>query len=52
MDSNNEELEANIDLVEGKREMALIRITTQKQRIEKYYSQKWISGISVEDYVL
>ncbi|XP_070015725.1 uncharacterized protein [Nicotiana sylvestris] len=37
---NNEEMRINLDLLEGKREAALIRMTAQKQVIERYYNRK------------
>ncbi|XP_075091506.1 uncharacterized protein LOC142171713 [Nicotiana tabacum] len=39
-ESNDEELRTNLDLLEQRREAALIRIATQKQIIERYYNRK------------
>jgi len=39
-ESNDEEMRVNLDLLEGRREVALIRMATQKQVIERYYNRK------------
>nr|XP_009619834.1 uncharacterized protein LOC104111771 [Nicotiana tomentosiformis] len=39
-ESNDEELRTNLDLLEQRREAALIRMTSQKQIIERYYNRK------------
>ncbi|XP_070007806.1 uncharacterized protein [Nicotiana sylvestris] len=39
-ESNDEEMWVNLDLLEGRREAALIRMPTQKQVIERYYNRK------------
>ncbi|XP_070018122.1 uncharacterized protein [Nicotiana sylvestris] len=39
-ESNEEEMRVNIDLLEERREAALIRMATQKQVIERYYNRK------------
>ncbi|XP_070014613.1 uncharacterized protein [Nicotiana sylvestris] len=39
-ESNEEEMRINLDLLEGKREVALIKMATQKQVIERYYNRK------------
>ncbi|XP_070024837.1 uncharacterized protein [Nicotiana sylvestris] len=37
---NDEEMRVNLDLLEGRREVALIRMAAQKQVIERYYNRK------------
>ncbi|XP_070016042.1 uncharacterized protein [Nicotiana sylvestris] len=37
-ESNSEEMRVNFDLLEGRREAALIRMAAQKQVIERYYN--------------
>ncbi|XP_070054272.1 uncharacterized protein [Nicotiana tomentosiformis] len=39
-ESNNEEIRMNLDLLEQRREAALIRMAAQKQNIERYYNMK------------
>lgn len=39
-ESNNEALAIDLDLLEGRREMVLIRMATQTQSIEKYCNKK------------
>ncbi|XP_070017159.1 uncharacterized protein [Nicotiana sylvestris] len=39
-ESNEEKMHINLDLLEGKREDALIRMAAQKQVMERYYNQK------------
>ncbi|XP_070047236.1 uncharacterized protein [Nicotiana tomentosiformis] len=39
-ESNGEEMRTNLDLLEEKREVALIRMAAQKQIIERYYNRK------------
>ncbi|XP_075085101.1 uncharacterized protein LOC142168332 [Nicotiana tabacum] len=39
-ESNDEELRTNLDLLEQRREAALIRMEAQKQIIERYYNRK------------
>ncbi|XP_070022191.1 uncharacterized protein [Nicotiana sylvestris] len=52
-ESNGEEMRINLDLLEGKREAALIRTTTQKQVIEHYYNRKArLKFFKIGDFVL
>ncbi|XP_070022911.1 uncharacterized protein [Nicotiana sylvestris] len=37
-ESNDEEMRVNLDLLKGRREVALIRMAAQKQVIERYYN--------------
>ncbi|XP_070005391.1 uncharacterized protein [Nicotiana sylvestris] len=39
-ESNDKEMHLNLDLLEGRREAALIRMAAQKQVIERYYNRK------------
>ncbi|XP_070002104.1 uncharacterized protein [Nicotiana sylvestris] len=39
-ESSEEEMRINLDLLEGKREAALIRMTAQKQVMERYYNRR------------
>ncbi|XP_070029522.1 uncharacterized protein [Nicotiana sylvestris] len=39
-ESNDEEMRVNLDLLKGRREVALIRMAAQKQVIERYYNRK------------
>ncbi|XP_070007588.1 uncharacterized protein [Nicotiana sylvestris] len=51
--SNNEEMRINLDLLEGKREVALIRMAAQKQVIERYYNRKArLRFFKIGDFVL
>ncbi|XP_070017885.1 uncharacterized protein [Nicotiana sylvestris] len=51
--SNNEEMRINLDLLEGKREAALIRMAAQKQVIERYYNRKArLRFFKIGDFVL
>ncbi|XP_071695553.1 uncharacterized protein [Rutidosis leptorrhynchoides] len=50
---NNENLHLNLDLVEERREDALIREAAYKKTIEKYYNKRVKPSVyKVEDYVL
>ncbi|XP_070008609.1 uncharacterized protein [Nicotiana sylvestris] len=52
-ESNNEEMHINLDLLEGKREAALIRMAAQKQVIERYYNRKArLRFFKIGDFVL
>ncbi|XP_070011356.1 uncharacterized protein [Nicotiana sylvestris] len=52
-ESNNEEMRVNLDLLEGKREAALIRMAAQKQVIERYYNRKTrLRFFKIGDFVL
>ncbi|XP_070025475.1 uncharacterized protein [Nicotiana sylvestris] len=52
-ESNGEEMCINLDLLEGKREAALIRMAAQKQVIEHYYNQKArLRFFKIGDFVL
>ncbi|XP_070021343.1 uncharacterized protein [Nicotiana sylvestris] len=52
-ESNDEEMRINLDLLEGKREAALIRMTAQKQVIERYYNRKSrLRFFKIGDFVL
>ncbi|XP_070024818.1 uncharacterized protein [Nicotiana sylvestris] len=39
-ESNDDEMRVNLDLLEGRREVALTRMVAQKQVIERYYNRK------------
>nr|XP_009611301.1 uncharacterized protein LOC104104822 [Nicotiana tomentosiformis] len=52
-ESNDEELRTNLDLLEQRREAALIRMETQKQIIERYYNRKaHLRYFKIRDFVL
>ncbi|XP_070022344.1 uncharacterized protein [Nicotiana sylvestris] len=52
-ESNEEEMRVNLDLLEERRETALIRLTSQKQVIERYYNWKaHLRYFKIGDYVL
>ncbi|XP_075109202.1 uncharacterized protein LOC142180991 [Nicotiana tabacum] len=52
-ESNEEELWVNMDLLEERRETALIRMAAQKQVIERYYNRKArLRYFKIGDYVL
>jgi len=52
-ESNNEEMRVSLDLLEGRREAALIRIAAQKQVIERYYNRKArLRFFKIGDFVL
>ncbi|XP_070029567.1 uncharacterized protein [Nicotiana sylvestris] len=52
-ESNEEEMHINLDLLEGKREAALIRMAAQKQFMERYYNQKVrLRYFKIGDFVL
>ncbi|XP_070050569.1 uncharacterized protein [Nicotiana tomentosiformis] len=51
--SNKEELRTNLDLTEERRKAALIRMATQKQRIELYYNRRVnLRYFKIGDFVL
>ncbi|XP_070048808.1 uncharacterized protein LOC142173727 [Nicotiana tabacum] len=39
-ESNSEAMLINLELLEGRRELAHVRLATQKQRMEQYYNQR------------
>ncbi|XP_070013558.1 uncharacterized protein [Nicotiana sylvestris] len=50
---NEEEMRVNLDLLEERRETTLIRMTSQKQVIERYYNRKArLRYFKIGDYVL
>ncbi|XP_070022717.1 uncharacterized protein [Nicotiana sylvestris] len=52
-ESNDEEMRVNLDLLEGRREDAFIRMTTQKKVIERYYNRKaHLRFLKVGDFML
>ncbi|XP_075087829.1 uncharacterized protein LOC142169809 [Nicotiana tabacum] len=52
-ESNGEEMRTNLDLLEEKREAALIRMEAQKQIIERYYNRKaHLRYFKIGDFVL
>ncbi|XP_070013390.1 uncharacterized protein [Nicotiana sylvestris] len=52
-ESNDEEMRVNLDLLEGRREYALIRMEVQKQVIEQYYNRKArLIFFKIGDFVL
>ncbi|XP_075092219.1 uncharacterized protein LOC142172489 [Nicotiana tabacum] len=52
-ESNDEEMHINLDLLEGKREAALIGMAAQKQVIERYYNRKSrLRFFKIGDFVL
>ncbi|XP_070016951.1 uncharacterized protein [Nicotiana sylvestris] len=52
-ESNNEEIRVNLDLLEGRRKAALIRMAAQKQVIERYYNRKArLRFFKIGDFVL
>ncbi|XP_075099306.1 uncharacterized protein LOC142176130 [Nicotiana tabacum] len=52
-ESNEEEMQINLDLLEERREAALIRMTSQKQVMERYYNRKArLRYFKIGDFVL
>ncbi|XP_070005257.1 uncharacterized protein [Nicotiana sylvestris] len=52
-ESNDEEMHVNLDLLEGRREVVLIRMTAQKHIIERYYNRKaCLKFFKIWDFVL
>ncbi|XP_075075622.1 uncharacterized protein LOC142162776 [Nicotiana tabacum] len=52
-ESNEEEMRINLDLLEERREATLIRMTAQKQIIERYYNQKaHLRYFKIGDFIL
>ncbi|XP_070050897.1 uncharacterized protein [Nicotiana tomentosiformis] len=52
-ESNDEELRKNLDLLEQRREAALIRMEAHKQTIERYYNRKaHLRYFKIGDFVL
>ncbi|XP_070045833.1 uncharacterized protein [Nicotiana tomentosiformis] len=52
-ESNEEEMRMNLDLLEERREAALIRMEAQKQIIERYYNQKGhLRYFKIGDFIL
>ncbi|XP_070015776.1 uncharacterized protein [Nicotiana sylvestris] len=52
-ESNDEEMRVNLDLLEGRREAALIRMAAQKQVVERYYNRKaCLRFFKIGDFVL
>ncbi|XP_070029237.1 uncharacterized protein LOC142170312 [Nicotiana tabacum] len=52
-ESNEEEMQINLDLLEERREAALIRIAAQKQVMERYYNRKaHLRYFKIRDFVL
>ncbi|XP_070053770.1 uncharacterized protein [Nicotiana tomentosiformis] len=52
-ESNDEELRMNLDLLEQRREAALIRMASQKKIIERYYNRKaHLRYFKIGDFVL
>ncbi|XP_070004516.1 uncharacterized protein [Nicotiana sylvestris] len=52
-ESNSEEMQFNLDLLEGRREDALIRMAAQKQVIERYYNRRArLRFFKIGDFVL
>ncbi|XP_070025310.1 uncharacterized protein [Nicotiana sylvestris] len=52
-ESNDKEMRLNLDLLEGRREAALIRMAAQKQVIERYYNRKArLRFFKIGDFVL
>ena len=52
-ESNNEEMRVSLDLLERRREAALIRMAAQKQVIERYYNRKArLRFFKIGDFVL
>ncbi|XP_070019257.1 uncharacterized protein [Nicotiana sylvestris] len=52
-ESNDEEMRVNLDLLETRREDALIRMAAQKQVIERYYNRKArLKFFKIGDFVL
>ncbi|XP_070014711.1 uncharacterized protein [Nicotiana sylvestris] len=52
-ESNNKEMRINLDLLEGKREVALIRMAAQMHVIERYYNRKArLRFFKIGDFVL
>ncbi|XP_070005973.1 uncharacterized protein [Nicotiana sylvestris] len=52
-ESNEEEMQINLDLLEERIETTFIRMAVQKQIIERYYNQKaHLRYFKIEDFVL
>ncbi|XP_075098845.1 uncharacterized protein LOC142175756 [Nicotiana tabacum] len=52
-ESNEEEMRMNLDLLEERREAALIRMIAQKQMIERYYNRKAnLRYFKIGDFIL
>ncbi|XP_070016023.1 uncharacterized protein [Nicotiana sylvestris] len=52
-ESNEEEMRINLDLLEERRETALIKMDAQKQIIERYYNRKAdLRYFKIGDFVL
>ncbi|XP_075078971.1 uncharacterized protein LOC142164653 [Nicotiana tabacum] len=52
-ESNEEEMRLNLDLLEERREAALIRMAVQKQVMERYYNRKaCLRYFKIGDFVL
>ncbi|XP_070015960.1 uncharacterized protein [Nicotiana sylvestris] len=52
-ESNDEEMRVNLDLLEERKEAALIRMVAQKQVIERYYNRKArLRFFKIGDFVL
>ncbi|XP_070032826.1 uncharacterized protein [Nicotiana tomentosiformis] len=52
-ESNEEEMRVNLDLLEERREAALIKMAAQKQMIERYYNRKAnLRYFKIGDFVL
>ncbi|XP_070011446.1 uncharacterized protein [Nicotiana sylvestris] len=52
-ESSDKEMRLNLDLLEGRREAALVRMTSQKQVIERYYNRKArLRFFKIGDFVL
>ncbi|XP_070008524.1 uncharacterized protein [Nicotiana sylvestris] len=52
-ESNDEEMRVNLDLLEGRREAALIRMAAHKQVSERYYNRKArLRFFKIGDFVL
>ncbi|XP_075080066.1 uncharacterized protein LOC142165400 [Nicotiana tabacum] len=52
-ESNEEEMRINLDLLEERRDAALIRMAAQKQTIERYYNQKaHLRYFNIGDFIL
>ncbi|XP_070011351.1 uncharacterized protein [Nicotiana sylvestris] len=50
---NDEEMRINLDLLEGKKETALIRMVAQKQVMERYYNRKArLKYFKIGDFIL
>ncbi|XP_070008790.1 uncharacterized protein LOC142162246 [Nicotiana tabacum] len=52
-EANGEELRVNLDFLEERKEVPFIRMTAQKQMIERYYNRKAnLRYFKIEDFVL